>query len=140
MRTGTIEIDKKRYLLCFSARVIRDCTERYGKLERIDEAMNDDDEAKMMDECFWLLSQMMQAGSRYASLQGIDNPKPLQVDDLYDLCGVDDLLHLKVSIFETIESGTRREIEVETESEKNGQTTQPDLPLSGTSGTPCASD
>ena len=57
MRTGTIEIDKKRYLLCFSARVIRDCTERYGKLERIDEAMNDDDEAKMMDECFWLLSQ-----------------------------------------------------------------------------------
>ena len=140
MRTGTIEIDKKRYLLCFSARVIRDCTERYGKLERIDEAMNDDDEAKMMDECFWLLSQMMQAGSRYASLQGIDNPKPLQVDDLYDLCGVDDLLHLKVRIFETIESGTRREIEVETEPEKNGEATQPDLPLSGTSGMPCASD
>ena len=140
MRTGTIEVNQKRYLLCFSARVIRACTERYGTLEAIDKALKADKEAQVMDECFWLLSQMMQAGSRYASLQGIDNPKPLQVDDLYDLCGVDDLMHLKASIFETIENGTQRNIEVETEPEKNGEATQPDLSLSGISGTLCASD
>lgn len=140
MRTGTIEVNQKRYLLCFSARAIRACIERYGKLEAINEALKADNEARVMDECFWLLSQMMQAGSRYASLQGIDNPKPLQADDLYDLCGVDDLMHLKASIFETIENGTQRNIEVETEPEKNGEATQPDLPLSGTSGTPCALD
>ena len=64
MRTGTIEVNQKRYLLCFSARVIRACTERYGTLEAIDKALKADKEAQVMDECFWLLSQMMQAGSR----------------------------------------------------------------------------
>ena len=33
MRTAKIEINKKEYLLCFSARVMRDCSERYGNAE-----------------------------------------------------------------------------------------------------------
>ena len=37
MRTAKISIDGREYLLCFSARVMRACTERYGGVESIDD-------------------------------------------------------------------------------------------------------
>ena len=36
MRTASIEICGKEHLLCFSARVVRACTEKYGEVENID--------------------------------------------------------------------------------------------------------
>ena len=71
MRTAKIEINKKEYLLCFSARVMRDCSERYGNAENIGKALTEGTEVQKMDESFWLLSAMMDAGAKYAKVEGI---------------------------------------------------------------------
>ncbi|MGN0134732.1 MAG: hypothetical protein ACI4AO_08390 [Anaerotignum sp.] len=135
MRTGKIEINGKEYLLCFSTRVVRACSERYGGVENIDKALMQGTEANMMDESFWLLATMMDAGARYAKLNGIETPPPLSYDDLYDLCDVDDLMGMKTKIFETVASGSEREIDTEPENEKNGDTTRQSFMSGGTSGT-----
>ena len=135
MRTGKITINKKDYLLCFSARAMRDCSERYGGVENIGKALMEGTEAQIMDESLWLLSAMMDAGARYAKVEGVEVPPPLEYDALYDLCGMDDLLEMKMSIFETISGGNERRIETEAETEKNAQTTRPPSTSSGTSGT-----
>lgn len=135
MRTGKIEINGKEYLLCFSTRVVRACSERYGGVENIDKALMQGTEANMMDESFWLLATMMDAGARYAKLNGIETPPPLIYDDLYDLCGVDDLMGMKTKIFETVASGSEREIDTEPENEKNRETTRQSFMSGGTSGT-----
>ncbi len=124
MRTGKIEINGKAYLLCFSSRVVRECSARYGGIEKIGEALTKGTEAEIMDECFWLLALMMDAGARYAKIEGLENPKPLSFDELYDVCGLDDLMGMKERIFETVANGNERKIEVEPEKGKNGETTQ----------------
>lgn len=113
MRTGTVTLNEKSYLLCFSARVMRLCVERYGGMEHIGDALEKGDSGKILDECFWLLAAMMNAGDRYAKLEGLENPVPLSLDDLYDLCGVEELAHLKDSIRETISSGVSRSVETQ---------------------------
>lgn len=134
MRTGKIEISGKEYLLCFSARVVRDCAERYGDIKDIFSVLTKAEETKQMDESFWLLAKMIDAGDRYARLEGIENPAPLSQEDLYDIFGVDDLLDMKTKIMDTVTNGNEREIETEPEKGKNGETTRQISASSGTSG------
>ena len=112
MRTAKMEIGGVIYPLCFSARVVRNCAERYGAIENIDDALSSEDSAKAMDEAFWILSQMMQAGARYAEHEGERHPAPLSEDDLFDLCDIADFSNLKGKIAETITSGSKSNIEV----------------------------
>lgn len=134
MRTGKIEINGKEYLLCFSARVVRDCVERYGNTESVFQALSEGTEIEQMDESFWMLAKMIDAGARYARLEGIENPQPLDQDALYDIFGVDDLLEMRTKIMGTVVGGSEREIETEQETGKNGETTRQDLVSGGTSG------
>lgn len=138
MRTGAIVINKKEYVLCFSARVVRACTERYGSIENIDKYLLEGTETQTMDESVWLLEQMIVAGDRYAKQEGIENPAPLTYDEIYDLCGLDDLMGMRTKIFDAIANGNERKVEVEGDAadEKNMMTTQQVEPLlSGASGT-----
>lgn len=136
MRTGSIVINKKEYVLCFSARVVRACTERYGSIENIDKYLLEGTETQTMDESVWLLEQMIAAGDRYAKQEGIENPAPLSYDEIYDLCGLDDLMDMKAKIFSTIANGNERTVEIETGDEKNMTATQQEESLlSGASGT-----
>lgn len=105
MRTATINIGGKDRLLCFSARVVRSCTERYGGVEHIGEQLNGHDVEKNLDEAVWLLGQMLDAGARYAKMSGLENPDAPPVDDLYDLLGMDDFAGLRGKISETISNG-----------------------------------
>ena len=135
MRTAKIEINKKEYLLCFSARVMRDCSERYGDAENIGKALTEGTEVQKLDESFWLLSAMMDAGAKYAKVEGISTPPPLSYDALYDLCGMDDLLDMQTKIFKTIADGSERRIETEDEEGKNAETTRQNQMSGGVSGT-----
>lgn len=137
MRTGSITINNKEHILCFSARVVRACSERYGSIDNIDAHLLDGTETQTMDESVWLLEQMMAAGDRYAKQEGIENPAPLSYDEIYDLCGLDDLMAMRAKIFGTIADGNERTVEVEpTGDEKNMPATQQEKPLlSGASGT-----
>ena len=88
-----------------------------------------------MDESFWLLSAMMDAGAKYAKVEGISTPPPLSYDALYDLCGMDDLLDMQTKIFKTIADGSERRIETEDEEGKNAETTRQNQMSGGASGT-----
>ncbi|MFR2334515.1 MAG: hypothetical protein ACLS63_16795 [Flavonifractor plautii] len=120
MRTAKLTVNGKEYLLCFSVRVLRAVSERYGDVTHIPEALDQEDTVRAMDEAFWILSAMMEAGSRYAAHEGMENPAPLTVDQLYDLCDISDCMGLKNKIAETITAG--RAVTVEAEAPKNAGT------------------
>ena len=124
MRIGKIKINGREHLLCFSARVVRSCSERYGSIDKIPDALSKGTEAEIMDESFWLLAEMMTAGDRYAKLEGLENEKPLSVEELYDTCGMEDIANMKTRIFETVSNGNERMVEVEADKGKNVETAQ----------------
>ena len=121
MRTAKISLAGREYLLCFSTRVMRSCTERYGGVDKINDALSIEDPAHALDEIIWLIGALMDAGARYARLNGLDSPEPLSCDDLYDATGIDDLTGLKGKIAETITNG--RTPTLEAAPPKNGEAT-----------------
>lgn len=121
MRTASIEIGGKAHLLCFSARVVRAVTERYGGVERIDTALSADDPLKALDEAVWLLAAMMDGGARYAKINGLETEPPLTADELLDVMDLNDFGQLRTKITEAVVSG--RETHVEADPGKNAETT-----------------
>ena len=121
MRTASIEIGGKEHLLCFSARVVRAVTERYGGVENIDTALSAGDPLKALDEAVWLLATMMDGGARYAKLNGLETAPPLTADELLDVMDLNDFGQLRTKITEAVVSG--RETNVEADPGKNAETT-----------------
>ena len=121
MRTASIEIGGKAHLLCFSARVVRAVTERYGGMESIDEALSTENPVKALDEAVWLLAAMMDGGARYAKMSGMETPPPLTADELLDVLDIGDFAALREKIAETVTNGTTRHVEAD--SGKNAETT-----------------
>lgn len=113
MRTARITIDGAEHLLCFSARVVRACTERYGDMGNMDTALTSGSAVQAMDEAVWLIAAMMDAGARYARLNGLDNPPPLTADQLLDVCDLGDFTLLTGKITETITNGKTPTVEAE---------------------------
>lgn len=124
MRTARIEIEGREHLLCFSARVVRAVTERYGGVEAIDGALSGSEPVRALDEAVWLLATMMDGGARYAKLNDIDNPPALTADELLDVLDISDFGRFKDKIAETITNG--KSVNVEAEPPKNAKTTQAD--------------
>lgn len=122
MRTATINIDGKDHLLCFSMRVMRDCADRYGEFGKIDEALTGGTQAKTLEELLWLMSRLMDAGSRYASRNRLENAEPLGQEELFDLCHAGDVVMLRNKVTEAIRGGQQTNVEVEPA--KNVETTQ----------------
>lgn len=121
MRTASIEICGKAHLLCFSARVVRAVTERYGGMEHIDAALSADDPLKALDEAVWLLATMMDGGARYARLNEIPNAPALTANELLDVLDIGDFAKMRAKIAETITNG--KETHVEADPGKNAETT-----------------
>lgn len=113
MRTAKLTLNGVEHLLCFSVRTVRAVSDRYGGLDKMNEAFSGGDTAKLLDESLWMLAAMMDAGDRYAKLNGLDNPPPVSYEDMYDLVGMDDLENLKGKVFETISIGRSTTVEVE---------------------------
>lgn len=124
MRTAKIEIEGREHLLCFSARVVRAVTERYGGVEEIDGALDVSEPVRALDEAVWLLAAMMDGGARYARFNELDNPPALTADELLDVLDLSDFGRLKDKIAETITNG--KSVNVEAEPPKNAKTTQAD--------------
>lgn len=124
MRTARIEIEGREHLLCFSARVVRAVTERYGGVEAIDNVLSGSEPVRALDEAVWLLATMMDGGARYAKLNDIDNQPALTSDELLDVLDISDFGRLKDKIAETITNG--KSVNVEAEPPKNAKTTQAD--------------
>jgi hypothetical protein len=121
MRTASIEIGGKAHLLCFSARVVRAVTERYGGVENIDTALSAGDPLKALDESVWLLATMMDGGARYAKQNEITTAPALTADELLDVLDIGDFAKMRAKIAETITKG--KETHVEADPGKNAETT-----------------
>lgn len=122
MRTAEIEINGKKHLLCFNLWALIECTERYGSLMGIDEAIKSEDEIKAINETLWLLRTLMRGGEMYASESGIEVEKPIATDQVKALCSAADIVKLKTKVLAAINAGMSTSIEVE--SSKNVETTQ----------------
>ena len=121
MRTAAMTINGREHILCFSARVVRDCAERYGEWNGVFAAMSEGTEVQKLDESIWLISRLMDAGARYAAANGIECPKALTPDELYDSCSLSDFFMLRNKITETVKAG--QQTTVEAEAPKNGAAT-----------------
>ena len=113
MRTASITLNGQEHLLCFSARVVRACTERYGDVSGLGDALDNPDKLKALDEAVWILAQMMDAGARYAKLNGLENPEPLSVDAIYDMSDLNDFFAIRQKVVATVTQGRATHVEVE---------------------------
>lgn len=108
MKTGKITINGKEYITCLSTRVLIALEERGGNADKeLSRIMKD---AKLSD-LFWLLAQMIDAGDRYAKLEGIENPGSITLEHLMDAMGPDDYEKLTEAMGATIKAGTTPTVE-----------------------------
>lgn len=112
MRTAKVNLNGKDHLLCFSTRVMRACVDRFGGVENIGDEMTKGT-GEALDATIWLLSRLMDAGDRYAKLNGIENPPPLSEDDIFDGCDLTDLAGLRSAVQETITNGNATTVKAE---------------------------
>ncbi len=86
MRNGTITLAGKEYPLRFSLRVLNACKERYGTLDGIFQALQGAaDGMDAIEECLWLLENMLDAGWRYDRINGKNPTQPPDMDMLLDV-------------------------------------------------------
>ena len=113
MRTAKVSIDGREHLLCFSVRVLRAVVDRYGSVEGLYAATSTEDQAKNLDEALWQLAAMMDAGARYAVLEGLPNGEPLTQEQLYDACDISDFFYFLMAVQRTITSGVSPSLQVD---------------------------
>ena len=122
MKTSKIRIDGKEYTMCFSARVMRACVDRFGDLNKFDKSLMSENIGEALDTAIWMLATMMDAGARYDKLCGAGSGTAPTKDELYDLVDTTDLNEMKNKIAETITGNVKPDIETVTE--KNAETSQ----------------
>lgn len=121
MKTNRITIKGKNYITCFSTRVLLAVEDREGDCDKgLQRIMKD---GKISD-MFWLLAQMIDAGDRYAKMEGIENPGVLTYDELVDSVGVDEYQTMFGAIVNAVKADSTPK--VQTKPAKNAKTTQPE--------------
>ena len=74
-------------MLCISTRVLLHIEEKYGDSDGgLKQIMSN---GKLSD-VVWLLSEMIDAGDRYAKMESVENPGAIPFDELLDRIGPDD--------------------------------------------------
>lgn len=119
MRTSKAFINGEEYITCFSTRVLMSIEEKYGDA---DEGLKKILNGKKIADIFWLLSLMIDAGDRYAKMEGIENPGKMSMDELIDIVGVNDYESIFKAVSATALAGNTATVEVKPQ--KNAKTTQ----------------
>lgn len=115
MRVNAVNFNGTDYLLCFSVRVSRACSERYGSVSAISEVLSSRSESECLDETVWLFLAMADAGRRYAQRNGLDVPPALSEDDVLDGMDVPGFARLVTQVKAAIAAGSAPEIETQPE-------------------------
>ena len=120
MKVITRHICGEDRVLCYSLRVSKAITERFGA-SGIRERLKGDNPAETLDAVIWMLSLLMDAGKKYADKNGMKCPDAPSEDDMLDDYGLDDLADLMGLANDAIAAGAQQEVEAES---KNGKATQ----------------
>jgi len=110
MRTGKFRFYGKEYLLTFSARVNAALEAEGIRLEELEKSNTP------VTTVVKLLAYMIDAGDRYAKLNGIENPGTVPFDTLLDGMDLEDIQQIPKLLAE-VANGERN---VEAEAPKNG--------------------
>lgn len=138
----TVELDGKTYGLRFSLRVMKDCMEKYGSIEKFFDVLSgksdgtEDTNATeksslegvgnvVFDSVVWLICKMMESGYSYAKLNHIDVSEPLTEDEILDTADAYDLGILKDAMFQAINRDNSRNVMAALPRTKRGKKTAP---------------
>ena len=106
MRTSTITINNKGYILCMSNRVL---TELEDKGQSIETFLTQ--ENRTITNICWLLRRMSEAGRAYAKMCGLGDFETISEDEILDASGSDDYEEYMRAILEA--AGGQRKVEAE---------------------------
>ena len=115
MKTSSVSLGGKTYLVCFSTRVVLACEDRAGSVGKELEAVEKEGNEGKIRELIWLLYEILKAGSKLAELESIENPALPSYDDFIDLVGLSDFTEIRKDVSTAIINDVKRTVEVEPE-------------------------
>lgn len=99
MRTGRVKINDKEYTICLSTRVLIGLEEKGLSLDGVFA-----DTAHQLTNLMTLLSLMIDAGYRWAKMNGEEAEEPLTFGELMDSTAIDQYTEIVQSITATVAS------------------------------------
>lgn len=118
MRTTIFTENGREHILCFSPWAQRAVLERYGELDNLQEKLSGGSTVEMLDEAVWILSILMEAGDKFAKIQGMENARTFTPDELLCVCDIEDFAAIKDTVQKAVVAGSGREVEVVSASKK----------------------
>ena len=114
-RGNIIKIGENEYELILTTRATKEIAKRYGGLENLgDRLMKSDNFEMALDEIIWLITLLANQGVMIYNLKNPNSKKPLLCENEVELLTSPfDLAEYKNAIMDTMQKGTKRNIESE---------------------------
>lgn len=122
-RSAIITIGNEEYELVLTTRATKEISKRYGGLDALGEQlMQADDVATALDEIVWLITLLANQGRMRFNLANPKEQKPLLTEEAVEiLTNPADFVEYKEAITLAMNKGTKRDVESESEPQKNAQ-------------------
>lgn len=114
-RGSIIKIGENDYELILTTRATKEIAKRYGGLENLgDRLMKSENFEMALDEIIWLITLLANQSVLIHNLKNPDDKKPLLTEDEVELLTSPfDLAEYKNAIMDSMQKGTKRNIESE---------------------------
>ena len=114
-RGSIIKIGENDYELILTTRATKEIAKRYGGLENLgDRLMKSENFEMALDEIIWLITLLANQGVMIYNLKNPNSKKPLLCEDEVELLtSLFDLAEYKNAIMDSMQKGTKRNIESE---------------------------
>lgn len=114
-RGSIIKIGENEYELILTTRATKEIAKRYGGLENLgDRLMKSENFEMALDEIIWLITLLANQSVMIYNLKNRDSTKPLLCEDEVELLTSPfDLAEHKSAIMDSMQKGTKRNIESE---------------------------
>ena len=114
-RGSIIKIGENEYELILTTRATKEIAKRYGGLENLgDRLMKSDNFEMALDEIIWLITLLANQGVMIYNLKNPNSKKPLLCENEVELLTSPfDLAEYKNAIMDSMQKGTKRNIESE---------------------------
>lgn len=121
-RGSIIKIGENDYELILTTRATKEIAKRYGGLENLgDRLMKSENFEMALDEIIWLITLLANQSVMIYNLKNRDSKKPLLTEEEVELLTSPfDLAEYKSAIMDSMQKGTKRNIE----SEQNSKNTK----------------
>lgn len=120
-RGSIIKIGENEYELILTTRATKEIAKRYGGLENLgDRLMKSENFEMALDEIIWLITLLANQSVMIYNLKNPNSKRPLLCEDEVELLTSPfDLAEYKNAIMDSMNKGTKRNIESESDYSKN---------------------